>query len=83
MRLRRIGQTVELRKAKKEEQLLKRRNIAIEDEVPISPTESNATANSPVAMSTEEILFGKFMFSDILHANISIHEIVFCRNDES
>lgn len=62
MRLRRIGQTVELRKAKKEEQLLKRRNIAIEDEEATSPSESTS-CNSPISMSTEEILFGMSMLS--------------------
>ncbi|KAK9884563.1 hypothetical protein WA026_007406 [Henosepilachna vigintioctopunctata] len=59
MRLRRIGQSVELRKARKEEQLLKRRNIAVDEEAPTSPLqEGNNSAASPVPMSTEEILWG-------------------------
>ncbi|XP_044757189.1 importin subunit alpha-1 [Coccinella septempunctata] len=75
MRLRRIGQTVELRKAKKEEQLLKRRNIAIEDEDPASPSETNAAANSPVTMSTEEILFGMMNPDE----NIQLNATMACR----
>lgn len=57
MRRRRIGQAVELRKAKKEDQLLKRRNISNDVEEP-SPLQENNSA-SPTAMSAEEILYGK------------------------
>lgn len=57
MRRRRIGQAVELRKAKKEDQLLKRRNIANDVEEPTSPLQENNS--SPSAMSAEEILYGK------------------------
>lgn len=57
MRRRRIGQTVELRKARKDDQLLKRRNISTCEE-PTSPLqESNST--SPVSMNAEEIMFGE------------------------
>lgn len=57
MRRRRIGQTVELRKARKDDQLLKRRNIASmghDDE----DTPQDNGAGSPVTMSAEEILYG-------------------------
>ncbi|KAJ3627214.1 hypothetical protein MTP99_014611 [Tenebrio molitor] len=56
MRRRRIGQTVELRKAKKEDQLLKRRNISIQDEDNIPPQENNIP--SPNTMTAEEIIWG-------------------------
>lgn len=58
MRRRRIGQAVELRKAKKEDQLLKRRNICIDVEEPTSPLQEN-NSTSPTTMSAEEILYGK------------------------
>lgn len=57
MRRRRIGQAVELRKAKKEDQLLKRRNISNDVEEPTSPLQENNS--SPIAMSAEEILCGE------------------------
>lgn len=56
MRRRRIGQTVELRKARKDDQLLKRRNISTSEEATSPLQESNST--SPVAMNAEEIMFG-------------------------
>ncbi|CAH0559501.1 unnamed protein product [Brassicogethes aeneus] len=56
MRRRRIGQTVELRKARKDDQLLKRRNISVAEEVTSPLQESNQA--SPGAMSAEEILYG-------------------------
>lgn len=58
MRRRRIGQAVELRKAKKEDQLLKRRNISNDVEEPTSPLQEN-NSTSPAPMSAEEILYGK------------------------
>lgn len=55
MRRRRIEQTVELRKSKKTDQLLKRRNINSTEE-PTSPLqECNA---SPITMNAEEIMHG-------------------------
>ncbi|GJQ74509.1 alphaKap2 [Trypoxylus dichotomus] len=60
MRRRRITQTVELRKARKDDQLLKRRNIS-HTEDPTSPLQENT---SPlVGMTAEEILYG-MMSSD-------------------
>ncbi|XP_018572553.1 importin subunit alpha-1 [Anoplophora glabripennis] len=56
MRRRRIGQTVELRKARKDDQLLKRRNISTSEEQTSPLQESNST--SPVPMNAEEIMFG-------------------------
>lgn len=55
MRRRRIEQTVELRKARKGDQLLKRRNINTTDE-PTSPLQECNT--SPVTMNAEEIMRG-------------------------
>lgn len=55
MRQRRQEVSVELRKNKKEDQLLKRRNIEINE--PTSPLqESNAQSPEPVQMSIEDIL---------------------------
>lgn len=49
--------SVELRKAKKEDQLLKRRNLnIIEDAEPLSPTENNDIL--PISTSIEEIVGG-------------------------
>ncbi|CAG9815246.1 unnamed protein product [Phaedon cochleariae] len=56
MRRRRIGQAVELRKARKEDQLLKRRNISTAEE-PTSPLQEN-NSTSPIAMTAEEIMYG-------------------------
>lgn len=67
MRRRRITQTVELRKARKDDQLLKRRNIAHPEE-PTSPLQEN-NATSPVGMTTEEILYGRYC----LLSNEQIH----------
>ena len=56
MRRRRAGQTIELRKAKKEDQLLKRRNISLQEEGS-TPLQENNT--SPTSMTAEDILWGK------------------------
>lgn len=64
MRRRRIGQAVELRKAKKEDQLLKRRNISNDVEEPTSPLQEN-NSTSPSTMSAEEILYGKIYIAHI------------------
>jgi importin subunit alpha-2 len=74
MRRRRIGQTVELRKAKKEDQLLKRRNISIQDEDNIPPQESNIP--SPNTMTAEEIIWGKNINNRIFknHVNYAWQE---------
>lgn len=79
MRRRRIGQAVELRKAKKEDQLLKRRNIADVDESALQLQEQSST--SPTAMSAEDILFGKINY--IYNCKlIAFYNNVY-RNDES
>lgn len=57
MRRRRVGQAVELRKARKDEQLLKRRNIEAGEEQTSPLKELNVPA--PVTMSAEEIIYGK------------------------
>lgn len=56
MRRRRVTQAVELRKARKDEQLLKRRNVDVGEEQ-TSPLKS-AEAASP-AMSADDIMYGK------------------------
>lgn len=61
MRRRRLGQAVELRKARKDDQLLKRRNIsALEDE---SSTVQEYNVMSPGSLSTDEILIGNLKYS--------------------
>lgn len=55
-RRRRNEVSVELRKARKDDQLLKRRNINIEAE-PLSPPGDNATSVQ-ISMSVEEIVSG-------------------------
>lgn len=56
MRRRRVVQAVELRKVRKDDQLLKRRNIDIgEDQT--SPLKET-TENAPPAMTAEEIMYG-------------------------
>lgn len=55
MRRRRIEETVELRKARKGDQLLKRRNINVKDE-PTSPLQQKTL--SPDILSTEQIIAG-------------------------
>ncbi|KAF2879179.1 hypothetical protein ILUMI_26997 [Ignelater luminosus] len=57
MRRRRIGQTIELRKARKDDQLLKRRNIAAGSDEPGSPLQEN-NVQGVDSMSSEEILQG-------------------------
>ncbi|XP_066153240.1 importin subunit alpha-1-like [Euwallacea fornicatus] len=57
MRRRRIHQAVELRKARKDDQLLKRRNISAADEEVTSLLQEN-NSTSPVTMSAEEIMYG-------------------------
>lgn len=57
MRRRRIGQAVELRKARKDDQLLKRRNISVVADEVTSPLQEN-NSTSPVTMAAEEIMFG-------------------------
>lgn len=57
MRRRRIGQTIELRKARKDDQLLKRRNIAAGNDEPGSPLQEN-NVQGVDSMSSEEILQG-------------------------
>ncbi|CAG9767205.1 unnamed protein product [Ceutorhynchus assimilis] len=56
MRRRRIAQTVELRKARKEDQLFKRRHMSEVLDEPTSPLQENNV--SPVTMTAEEIMFG-------------------------
>lgn len=63
MRRRRIEQTVELRKARKGDQLLKRRNINITEE-PTSPLQECNT--SPIPMNADEIMH-RMMSSDEEH----------------
>jgi importin subunit alpha-2 len=48
--------SVELRKARKDDQLLKRRNLNTEDDC-ISPLQENS--RSPTSLTTEEIIEGK------------------------
>lgn len=57
MRRRRIEQTVELRKARKDNQLLKRRNISLNEES--TSTQEDNDSLSPKKMSAEDILYGK------------------------
>lgn len=59
MRRRRVGQAVELRKARKDEQLLKRRNIDSAEEQTSPLKESNVTP--PGTMSAEEIMYGMYL----------------------
>lgn len=56
MRRRRKEVSVELRKARKDDQLLKRRNLNTEDDC-ISPLQENS--RSPTSLTTEEIIEGK------------------------
>lgn len=72
MRRRRVGQAVELRKARKDEQLLKRRNIEAGEEQTSPQKEANAV--SAATMSAEEIMYGKF-FSHLVLLII----ICFCK----
>lgn len=57
MRRRRAGQTVELRKARKDEQLLKRRNISASVDDDSTPLQEY-NVGSPGSMSAEEIMYG-------------------------
>lgn len=57
MRRRRNDVTVELRKARKDEQLQKRRNLAVDDEATSPLQENNVQIKSPL-MSIEDILIG-------------------------
>ena len=60
MRRRRSEVSVELRKARKDDQLLKRRNLNTEDDSPLPLQENNS--QSQVPMTIEEIIQGKCTF---------------------
>lgn len=59
MRRRRTEENVQLRKARKDDQLQKRRNIS-EMEEPLSPLQEKNSAYSPITMTPEEIMEGTY-----------------------
>lgn len=65
MRRRRIEQTIELRKARKGDQLLKRRNIdtTVDEGGPLSPVHEGGGGPSPPVLNADEIVRG-MMSSD-------------------
>ncbi|KAG8432838.1 hypothetical protein GDO86_017189, partial [Hymenochirus boettgeri] len=58
LRRRRVEVSVELRKAKKDEQILKRRNVCFPEDLVISPEHQNAFLNTVPPLSLDEIVQG-------------------------
>jgi importin subunit alpha-2 len=70
MRRRRKEVSVELRKARKDDQLLKRRNLSTEDDS-ILPLQENS--RSPTSLTIEEIIEG--IVSNIVFVNLGLPDI--------